>query len=271
MANEELVEKVADELEEVAYRVEDVAEATRRLTGREVGFFIAGAGIGVAIGFAVGFKVAEKRLQTKYSKLAEDEISEMREHYQKKTVAAQEKPPIEVVIEERHERYTPEELKAIAEANVQHPAEEAEEAVVVEETVQEVNVFNTGEWDYAVEVKQRRPDVPYIIHYDEFTSNESGNEQMAYIYYEQDDALVDTTSQTQIEDMDEVIGLGNLGKWGHGSPHDENVVHIRNEHLSLEFEISRDPGSYEATISRNIRHSSSPDRRRRPIRGFDDD
>ena len=269
MANEELVEKVADEIEEVAYRVEEVAEATRRLTGREVGFFIAGAGIGVAIGFTVGFRIAEKRLQTKYSKLAEEEISEMREHYQKKAVAAQEKPPIEVVIEERHERYTPEEQAAIDEVNARFPAEEeAAEEVVVEAT--EVNVFNSPEWDYAVEVKQRRPDVPYIIHYDEFSTNESGHEQLAYIYYEQDDVLVDTTSQTQIEDMDEVIGLGNLGKWGHGSPNDENVVHIRNEHLALEFEICRDPGSYEATISRHIRHSSV-ERRRRPIRGFDDD
>lgn len=270
MANEELAGKVADEIEEVAFRVEDVAEATRRLTGREVGFFIAGAGIGVAIGFTVGFRIAEKRLQTKYSKLAEDEISEMREHYQKKTVAAQEKPPIEVVIEERHERYTPEEQQAIEEANAEHPLEEAAEEVVVEAATK-VNVFNTEDWDYATEVKSRVPDVPYIIHYDEFSTNESGNEQLSYIYYEQDDALVDTTSQTQIEDMDEVIGLGNLGKWGHGSPHDENVVYIRNEHLSLEFEVSRDPGSYEATISRNIRHSSSPDRRKRPIRGFDDD
>jgi hypothetical protein len=271
MANEELVEKVADEIEEVAYRVEEVAEATRRLTGREVGFFIAGAGIGVAIGFTVGFRIAEKRLQTKYSKLAEDEISEMREHYQKKAVAAQEKPPIEVVIEERHERYTPEEQAAIDEVNAQFPAKEAaaEEAVV--EAPTQVNVFNTSEWDYSVEVKQRRPDVPYIIHYDEFKTNESGHEQLAYIYYEQDDVLVDTTSQTQIEDMDEVIGLGNLGRWGHGSPNDENVVHIRNEHLQLEFEVCRDPGSYEATISRHIRHSSSVERRRRPIRGFDDD
>lgn len=273
MANEQLIEKAADEIEEVAYRVEDVAEATRRLTGREVGFFIAGAGIGVAIGFTVGYRIAEKRLQTKYSKLAEDEISEMRDHYQKKTVAAQEKPPIDVVVEER--RYDEAEQEAIDEANAQFPAEETITLVpatpeAIAEAVKE-NVFNTDEWDYAVEVKSRRPDVPYIIHYDEFTTNESGNEQMAYIYYEQDDALVDTTSQIQIEDMDEVIGLGNLGKWGHGSPHDENVVYIRNEHLSLDFEISRDPGSYEATISRNIRHSSSPDRRRRPIRGFDDD
>lgn len=84
MANEQLIEKAADEIEDVAVRVEEVAEATRRLTGREVGFFIAGAGIGVAIGFTVGYRIAEKRLQTKYSKLAEDEISEMRDHYQKK-------------------------------------------------------------------------------------------------------------------------------------------------------------------------------------------
>ena len=268
MATEELIEKAADEIEEVA-------EITRALSGREVGFFIAGMGVGVAIGFTVGYKVAEKRLKTKYSKLAEDEIAEMRLHYQQKVVAAEPKPPIDIVVEER-ERYTEAEQQAIDETNARFPAEEEEITLVpatpegIAEAVNQ-NVFDTiepeGPWDYSVEHKRRQPDVPYIIHVDEFTQNEPVHEQLVYTYYEQDDVLADLRDNT-IDDMDAVIGLGNLGRWGHGS-NDDNIVYIRNEELKLDFEVVRDRGSYEAETRKNIRHSY--DRRRRVQRGFDDD
>ena len=263
MATEELIEKAADEIEEVA-------EVTRSLTGREVGFFIAGVGVGLAIGFTVGSKVMEKKLKTKYAKIAEDEISEMREHYQQKMVAVEPKPPIEDVIKER-ERYTEAEQQAIDETNLLFPPEDGEE-VVVEEVIEvketsQVNVFNTETWDYAKEVKSRDPEVPYIIHIDEFTQNEPDNEQITYTYYEIDDVLADPRD-TKVDDMDAVIGLGNLGRWGHGS-NDENIVYIRNERLSLDFEVVRDRGSYAEETRKNIRHSY--DRRRRIQRGFDDD
>lgn len=256
MATEELIEKAADEIEEVA-------EVTRALTGREVGFFIVGAGIGVAIGFTVGYRSAEKRLRTKYSKIAENEITRMRDHYQRKVVAAEEKPPIEDVVKER--RYDEAEQAAIDDINAKFPADE-EEIIVVEE-VQEVQETAPVTWDYAKEIKSRDPEVPYIIHIDEFTQNEPENEQITYTYYEIDDVLADQRD-TKIDDMDAVIGLGNLGRWGHGS-NDDNIVYIRNEHLSLDFEVVRDRGSYAEETRKNIRHSY--DRRRRIQRGFDDD
>lgn len=262
MATEELIEKTADEIEEVA-------EITRALTGREVGFFIAGIGVGVAIGFTVGSKVVEKRLKTKYSKIAEDEISEMREHYQQKMVAVEPKPPIEDVIKER-ERYTEAEQQAIDETNLLFPPDEEEVVVVEEVEVEEatqVNVFDSSGWDYAVEIKKRDPLVPYIIHIDEFTQNEPEHEQMTYTYYEQDDILA-SERDTPVDDMDAIIGLGNLGRWGHGSGN-ENIVYVRNEHLTLDFEIVRDRGSHKEATRKNIRHSYN--RRRRIERGFDDD
>lgn len=266
MATEELIEKAADEIEEVA-------EITRALSGREVGFFIAGVGVGVAIGFTVGYRVAEKRLKLKYSKIAEDEIVKMRTYYQQKVVAAEPKPPIDVVVEER-ERYTEAEQQAIDETNARFPAEEEDQEGVVVQEVEEttqVNVFDTiepeGPWDYSVEHKRRQPDVPYIIHVDEFNQNEPEHEQLIYTYYEIDDVLADSRDNT-IDDMDAVIGLGNLGRWGHGSG-DEHIIYIRNEELKLDFEVVRDRGSYEAETRKNIRHSY--DRRRRVQRGFDDD
>ena len=262
MANGELIEKVADEIDEVAVHVEEVAEVTRRLTGREVGFFVAGAGIGVAVGFGVGYFVMGKRLETKYEKLAKEEIAEMREHYTKKMVAAQSKPPANVIVEER--QYDEKELQAIEETNRRFPPEK--ETPMVEETPQVSNIFEDP-WDYAVEIKKRQHDVPYIIHYDEFQQNEPENEQVTYTYYELDDVLADIRD-TEIDDMDAVIGLGNLGRWGHGS-NDENIVYVRNEYLSLDVEIVRDRGSFAEETRRNIKHSQ--DRRRRPNRKFDDE
>lgn len=262
MAEEQLVEQVA---EQVADQIQEVAEVTRRLTGREVGFFAIGAGIGVAVGFAVGYKVAEKRLQTKFQKITEQEVSEMREHYQKKMVAAQDKPSVEEIIEEKA-RYSDVELQAIDEANAKFPAEEESVRVNVFETVTETEV----EWDYAVEHKRRKlldDGVPYIIHFDEFNENEPAHEQYSYTYYEIDDILADS-HDTTIEDMDATIGLGNLGHWGHGS-HDPNIVHIRNDELKIDYEVVRDRGSYAEETGKNIRHSYN--RRRRISRRFDDD
>ena len=269
MANEQLIEEAADAIEDVAVRVEEVAEATRRLNGREVGFFVVGAGLGIAWGFAVGFKIAEKRLKTKYEKLAEEEISNMREHYLKKVVAAQSKPSVSEVIVERIENengFTEAEQQAIDEANAKFPAEE-EETVVVQETTQ-VNVFESRErWNYQYELAHRQKDVPYIIHHDEFTENLPEHDQTTYTYYEVDNVMADSRDTT-IENMDASIGLGNLGRWGHGSP-DPNTVYVRNEVLQLDVEIVRDPGSYSETVQGTIRHSA--DRRRRPKRRFDDD
>ena len=234
MADGQLVEKVADEIDDVAFHVEEVAEATRSLTGREVGFFLVGAGVGIAIGFTVGYKVAEKRLQTKYSKLAEEEISEMREHYQQKMVAVEPKPPLDKIVKER-ERYSEAEQRAIDETNAQFPPEEeVQEGVVVQEVEEttQVNVFDSEDWNYAAEIAKRDPEVPYIVHVDEFTQNEPDHDQLTYTYYEVDDVLADQQENT-IDDMDAVIGLGNLGRWGHGSK-DEHIVYIRNEEMKTD-------------------------------------
>lgn len=287
MADGELIEEVAD-------KIEEVAEVTRHITGREVGFLIAGAGVGVAVGFGVGYFVLNKRVQTKYEKICDIEVDKMRQHYVERhreldKVMAGPKPPIDKVMRDlgylggdsdetgQQRQFTPEELEAIDQANRNHPGpEEDEEAEVAppsepEVVVEEHHVFVKDDevtvWDYAVEVKQRRPDVPYIIHADEYTENEHEHEQVTYTYYEVDDILADSHDQT-IDDMDAVIGLGNLGRWGHGSQ-DPNVVFVRNEELKLDLEIIRDRGSYDAVVRGTIRHSS--DRRRRPQRGSNED
>jgi hypothetical protein len=275
-------EQVAEQIEEVAERIDDVAEVTRRLTGREASFFFAGAGLGIAGGFAAGYFIVGKRLKTKYSELAEEEISQMRKHYRNKVAALdsqiQNRRPLEELVVERgyaetgKRVYTDEEVAAIEQSMANaHPdsGEEAQEAVV--EIVSEqttVNVFESNEeWDYEAEVSTRRSDVPYIIHIDEFLENPKEHEQVTFTYYETDDVLVDVRDQPV--DQDETVGVKNIGRWGHGSK-DPNVVYVRNEELSLDFEICRDPGSWSETTDRSIRHSATR-MRRRPNRRFDDE
>lgn len=286
MADGQVVEKVADQIEVVSDQVGEVAEVTRRITGREFGFFLAGTGIGVAAGFAVGYFVMGKRLETKYQKIADDEIEQMRDHYQRLNLAlrgeVERRRPLEELIVEKgyappgegSERvFTEEEQDAIDEANAKIPSDEEEEVETVQvETTSQVteHVFTgtavDGQWDYAVETKDRRPNVPYIIHVDEFRQNDLSHEQVTYTYYEEDDILADALANATIDDMDAVVGLGNLGRWGHGS-NDPNITYVRNEELRIDFEIIRDRGSFHGSRS-HIRHSAE---RRRPVdRGFDE-
>ena len=295
MADEQLIEEVADHIEEVA-------EATRALTGREVGFFVAGAGVGVAIGFSIGFFALNKRVEKKYDDITSAEIEKMRAQYNRHYAEMQKamrgpKPPIDKVMQdlgyipgkdvsdEQQGRFTAAELEAIAQANANHPGEEEAEAEPQEEEAADsesprlvpatevTNVFAApveGEhWDYAAEVGGRSRETPYVIHIDEFRENEPEHEQQTLTYYQVDDVLADSHDQT-VDDIDKVIGLGSLERFGHGSQ-DANIVYVRNEVLMIDVEVIRDSGSYAATVSGSIRHSSTADRRRRPQRGFDDD
>lgn len=258
MATEQLAEQAAEGLDEVAVTVEKVADATRRITGRDVSFLSIGFSVGVAAGFAAGFYIAEHRLKTKYSKLAFEEISRIREHYygekDKKKFPDEDKPPIN-------------EVKVVVEERPTRPS------VPVSEPRRE-NVFQgvepNEEWNYQTEISQRTPDAPYIIHLDEFRENTVEHDQVTYTYYESDDVMSDSRDQKIEEPLDETFGLGNLLKWGHGS-NDSNIVYIRNERLGLDFEILRDRGSYAEQVSGAIRHSARIQRIQRAKRRFDDE
>lgn len=110
-----------------------------------------------------------------------------------------------------------------------------------------VNIFARSadpEWDYEEELSTRTPDHPYIIHKDEFFSDEMGwDSQSTLTWYEGDQILCDE-QDVPIYNPDAIVG--HL-RFGHGSG-DPNVVYVRNEKLEAEYEILRDPGSYEIDV-----------------------
>jgi hypothetical protein len=127
----------------------------------------------------------------------------------------------------------------------QDPAE-----IVVENQPNFINIFKSEsvsmDWDYEIEKENRTMDKPYILHQDEYFSKETEYSQSTLTYYSGDDILVDE-QEVPIYNYKAVVGELNFG---HGSD-DPNVVYVRNDKLSGEYEVIKDSGLYEIEVLGN--------------------
>lgn len=128
------------------------------------------------------------------------------------------------------------------------------------EEIQNIFASNGDEWDLEEEKAHRHPDLPYVIHQDEYMSDELDFTQHTLTWYAGDDVLVDEADKP-VYNHHEVTG--DL-KFGHGT-NDPNVVYIRNEKLKSEYEILRHSGHFaeeimgleaDAQIEKEIMHQS---------------
>lgn len=157
-------------------------------------------------------------LRSKYREEAEIEISEMREYYRDKMKECK-----------KEETITEEEFKPIEE--------------VIEEKEAEKIIENKGYVNYSkyMETSDKLPeenndcDVPYIINEEEYGALVDYDTEV--LTYFADKVLVDEVDEI-IEDMETVVGLGNL------SIFDEfegaKTVYVRNEIYKTDFMIVKD-------------------------------
>jgi len=109
-----------------------------------------------------------------------------------------------------------------------------------------VNVFTNDDeddWDYEEELKNRTPDHPYIIHRDEYFSNEMDCSQSTLTYYAGDNIFTDE-QDVPIYNPDKIVGDVEFGK---GS-RDPSICYVRNEDLMAEYEILLDHGYYQQEV-----------------------
>lgn len=104
------------------------------------------------------------------------------------------------------------------------------------------NVFADPTFDLEEEMKHRTEDRPYIITHDEFYAADLNYDTQQLTYYELDDTLVNERD-TPIDDKDNIVGDEHLTRFGSGSK-DKNIVHVRNDKLATDYEITRSTGSY---------------------------
>lgn len=84
-----------------------------------------------------------------------------------------------------------------------------------------------------VEVKK-----PYVIEPMEF--DENGFRTMELTYYA--DGILEDDNHEIVTDVDNLLGEGSLDTFGR---YEEDSVFVRNEHLRMDFQILRDPRTYE--------------------------
>jgi len=108
------------------------------------------------------------------------------------------------------------------------------------------NVFERdyGDWDYDVELATRTIEKPYILHRDEFWGEEMQYDQSTLTYYVDDDILTSEEDNQPIPRYETVTGPL---RFGHGSG-DPNIVYVRNDNHSAEYEVVRFEGSYTQEV-----------------------
>jgi len=126
----------------------------------------------------------------------------------------------------------------------------------------EMTGYDDIEWDQEVEEENRSADAPYVIHLEEWHSNESNFSQEDLVYYAGDDILCDAAQNTPVYNPGPVVGDLEFGR---GSGNSE-VVFVRNEALRAEYQITRVSDSYqtvmfgieaeEAAEAEDLRHSA---------------
>jgi hypothetical protein len=239
------------------------------MTKHEIDLLFGGGLVGFGIGCTGMYFVCRQQLKTKYATIADEEIQSVKDHYREKEmellelqkeISSQPKPDLDALIE--REGYAP---KSVEEAVEELRAEEQEEA----EEIGVAAFTQLPPWDHARQMAERTREVPYVIHKEEFFADDSYDHSVTWTYFEGDDVLVDESDEV-ITKKDEVVGLDNLTKFGHGSE-DPNVVYIRNDRLQQDMEILLHKSHYAKEVlgleeePTDLKHSAYRTRR------FDDD
>lgn len=159
-----------------------------------------------AVGAAIGSAVTYKIVKNKYERIAEEEISSMREYYKGKYVGPQQSEPIS------------DEKKAEYETLV---SEQGYGTYSEEKTTEEVP--SMGE--------------PYVISPSEF--GELDYDTVSLTYYA-DGVLADEMDEI-IEDVDDIVGLDSLNHFGE---YEDDSVFVRNDRMSCDYEILLDSRNY---------------------------
>lgn len=243
----EMVTETAERVSEA-----DFAEFARQLNKAKVRFAVGGWILGATTGAFFAYKFASRKIETKYSQIATDEIAEMREHYQAKSRALEgktQKPDLDSIVAEKgYSSPTSAPPMAVpppeSVATKEDEAEEDDSEAEVQNIFREATVEDT--WDYHEELRKRSPDIPYIIHYDE--RKELDYDEITLTYYEVDDVICD--ERDEIFDTlrrNNVLGGEELLRFGHGS-NDASIVYIRNDKLELVFEVVRSPNSFAEEV-----------------------
>ena len=224
-------------------------------------------GIGLATGSMVTFLVTKKVIQDR----ADEEISDIRRHYMRKATEATSgdkvvmknnvKPDIEEIFNNSRDRAATRRILidhgyiAEEDAFVPNPDDPPTIVTALGETVEVEEA--SSEFDLAgsfASLSFKSKGKPYIIAYEEYIEDDGTYEKDTLDWYAGDGTLCDSRDE-QVDDIERRVGFDNLDFFGWRS-YDENVVYVRNEDISMDFEITFNPGKYSVLVLGNLENDN---------------
>lgn len=219
--------------------------------------FILGLGIsgGLLVGGAAGYFFAKKQLKSHFAMLANEEITEVKAHYQKLLKTGVYSSPVTLFVEKYGD--TVDGLGYDTEQEKQEPVEYLEESHALTEVplieVPLVTITSTPVRDVMTRRERenagynespaiRDPDRPYVISVEEFMEQEDVYDKLTITYFEGDGTLCDERDEV-VDDVEGTVGSDSFSQFGFKSD-DENVVYVRNERLKTDFEVILDKQKY---------------------------
>lgn len=176
------------------------------------GTFIVAFSLGAAIGSFVTWRV----LKEKYERLAREELEERRERF------ANSEPS----------------FKQSDEAEEKTSADPELENLITRYSSAAVKNYKKGD---AEDVR-----APYTISPDMF--GEIHQHNLVNLTYYEDGALVDDETDERIDDIENTVGEGFEKHFG---VYEEDVMHVRNEELMVDYEIVFDHRNYSDVLREN--------------------
>lgn len=174
-----------------------------------------------AVGAGIGSAVTYKLVKAKYDKLIQDEIDSVKEQLTK-VYSSEEEP---------NEENDPEEV-----------IPESEKSLDIKKyasMLQENSYTNYSDKKKGAEVND--VEKPYVISPDEF--GEIYGYETNYLTYYSDGVLTDDQDEI-VDDVEGIVGLDSLKCFG---DYEEDLVHVRNDRLKCDYEISLDNMPYMGT------------------------
>ena len=179
-----------------------------------------------AIGAAIGSVVTWKLVKTKYEQIAQEEIDSVKEVFSRR----------------KREEESMDETETPRRPHVEEKPDLAEYVAMLKQAK-----YLADNPDANTEEKEVSAVEPYVITPEEF--GEADGYDAKCLNYYADEILADDWGEI-IKNADEVVGWDWLMHFG---DYVEDVVHVRNDRLKMDYEITQDPRKYV-----DVHHDSRP-------------
>ena len=191
----------------------------------------------VGLGVAVGYFVANKRAQTKWQAIAQEEIDSVKKQY--KLLAAEDEYEDPEVATEAFRSTTDKYLERLDELGYQARVVDIEERSQVADVVFEKKTV-------AESPSKFDEDYPFPIMQAEYFHDEQDYDKLSITYYAGDDTVADTRDDI-INDVASIIGSCHKKFMGY-DPKEPYVVYVRNHKNQQDFEVVFDERAFISAV-----------------------